>query len=255
MTNSEPQSFSFTQGCLQLTPLRGCPQTVRFAHAGYASTPPSAAYALVSASGCGFGDFVKKRICNDQPTEGIQVMPTEKKSTVRHITISTVGAALLAVVEPIIAILNAGAPEEMGHELPSRKDPLLRILLNNFCRDVYQQIHGVDTPNYKFAGVKDNWDRAQNAVAQLVSRYSNNPEDMDADPNCVKFDGWYQSSSAKMEALTSLLVELQDTYKTVTGEDWKYQAPGTGIKKVQVSSSDAAAKLRSIAAAKQASAA
>ncbi len=180
-----------------------------------------------------------------------------KKSTVRehiNIQVSTVGSALLHHLDPVIAKLDEFAPNESGHELPSRKDGMLRILVGNFCRDVYQQIYGVNTENYKFDGVKTNWDRAQNAVAQLVRRYQNAPEDMEADPNCAKFMAWYETSQAKYDALNGLLNDLTDVYRSVTGTDWEYKAPGTGSTKVHtnIDPQAAAKKLRQIAEAKKA---
>lgn len=166
-------------------------------------------------------------------------------------TVSTVGFALTAAMEPVIACLDQHAPQgdgDQGFELPSQKDGLLRILLNNFCRDVYQQIHGVDSPNYKFAGVKDNWDRAQNAVAQLVNRYANSPEDLQADPNCARFYSWYEQSDAKMTFLLGLLHQFQECYLEVTGTQWEYMAPAAKAP-VRMNAADAAAKMKELMSA------
>lgn len=193
-------------------------------------------------------------------------MTKNSKSQIRNVVVSSLDIALMAVLEPVIKVLDqhhyddrgneaANSMLAAGHDLPSRKDGLLRILLNNFCRDVYQQIYGVNTENYKFAGVKDNWDRAQNAVAQLVNRYSNNPEDMDADPNCAKFYSWYEQSNAKFEMLTSMLTDLKSCYNSITGEEWEYKAPGSTTTKTTISASDAAKKLRERMAQKTSAAA
>lgn len=164
----------------------------------------------------------------------------------QNIVISSIGDALKHALEPIIASLDKFAPTEMGHELPSRKDGLLRILTNNLCRDFYQQIHGVNTANYKFAGVKDNYDRAQAAVSRLVSDYSNHPEDLDADPNCTKFLQWHESAGLKMEFLRETLADLEELYYDITGEKWVYVEPGT--KKPTVNNAEAANILRDMMA-------
>lgn len=158
-------------------------------------------------------------------------------------------SSLLNVIEPVInqldkySLTSEGEDAGTGHELPSRKDGMLRILISNFCRDVYQQIHGVNTDNYKFSGVKDNWDRAQTALAQLVTRYANSPEDMEMDPNCSKFMIWYETASAKMEMLNELLDSLETVYYSVTGDKWEYKAPGQA-KAAKISGADAAAIIR-----------
>jgi hypothetical protein len=165
----------------------------------------------------------------------------------------TVDASLMAVLNPVITMIDAHSDNAAGHELRSRQDGMLRVLIGNFCRDVYQQIHGVKTDKYNFGGIKDSFDKAQNALAQLVSRYANNPEDMDADPNCAKFYTWYEETSAKMEALQTLLDSFQTVYKDVVGKDWEYNTPGTNTRS-NIAPADAAARVRAMMKARQAQA-
>lgn len=174
-----------------------------------------------------------------------------KKNSASVAAISLEGS-LIGCIEPVIAILDKDHPVELGHEAPSRKDGMLRVLINNFCRDTYQQIYGVKTDTYNFNGVKDNWDRAQNALAQLEAKYRNAPEDLDADPNTLRYLAWYEQAEAKYHMLTSMLADFQSVYKTVTGDDWVYQAPGSRSKGAPISGADAAKTIREKLAAKMA---
>lgn len=144
--------------------------------------------------------------------------------------------SLMGILEPVIQTLDkhyyddAGRPNElhgMGHELPSRKDGMLRVLVNNFCRDIYQQIHGVKTETYNFSGIKDNFDRAANAIAALELKYQHEPDLMDGDPNIARTMDWYESSEVKLSALQTLLDEVASVYKNITGDDWVYTPPGS----------------------------
>jgi hypothetical protein len=163
----------------------------------------------------------------------------------------TLGSVLLQHIEPFITIIDKTHAPEMGHEPPSRQDKGLQILLGNFCRDVYQQVYGVDTASYKFSGVKDTWDRAQNSLARHVDNYSNNPEGLDSDPNTVKLMTFYDVTNARYEFLMELLTEYRDVYKKVVGTDWDYVAPGS-TKQAKTTPAEAANRLRAMLASKAA---
>jgi hypothetical protein len=166
-------------------------------------------------------------------------------------TVLTLGSVLLQHIEPFIKALDKTHAPEMGHEPPSRQDKGIQILLGNFCRDVYQQIYGVDTASYKFSGVKDTWDRAQNSLARHVDNYSNNPEGLDSDPNTVKLMSFYDVTDARYQFLMELLSEYRDVYRTIVGTDWDYVAPGSN-KQAKTTPADAANRLRAMLASKAA---
>jgi hypothetical protein len=152
------------------------------------------------------------------------------------------------LLEPVIKILDQDHPAEMGHEFPSRKDSGIRILLNNFCRDVHQQIYGVKTDSYNFAGVKDSLDRAEASMQRIIAKYETNDDNADVgalsmmqgDPSALRSLTFYEVTVARMEMLSSMLSDLKDIYRDVTGEDWVYVAPGTAKPKANI---NVAAKL------------
>lgn len=159
--------------------------------------------------------------------------------------------ALLVSLKPLIAVLDEHASTDAGHELPSRSDKTLSIMLSNLCRDTYQQIYGMPaTKTFAgFGGVKDSWDRAQAAIVQLVQNYGNNPQDMEADPNFSKFATWEAQAQKKFEVLSSILDAFKSVYRTVTGQDWQYVAPGTS-QRTAVDKDAALARFKQINAGK-----
>jgi hypothetical protein len=155
--------------------------------------------------------------------------------------------ALHVALTPLVNILDQNASTDQGHDLPSRTDKTIAIFLSNLCRDTYQQIYGMPaTATFRgFGGIKESWDRAQTAIAKLVSDYSNNPDDITADPNFLKFASWEQQAQAKYETLVSILDSFMSVYRSVTGTDWVYVAPGSQPSKT-VDKSAAVARFREI---------
>jgi hypothetical protein len=169
-----------------------------------------------------------------------------KKNVSTKVAHSPLAGAILNLVEPIQAALDADFPTEMGHELPSRQDRGLQILISNFCRDVYQQIHGApQTNNYRgFPGVKDSLDRAEASLTRLVDQYSNDPDGLESDPNTVKFHAFVRVAQARYEALTEMLTAYSDAYFQLFGTQWQYLAPGSA--KPKATTQEALAAVRAI---------
>jgi hypothetical protein len=157
---------------------------------------------------------------------------------------SQLATAILNLIEPIQAALDADFPVEMGHELPSKQDRGLQILISNFCRDVYQQIHGApQTSNYRgFPGVKDSLDRAEASLARLVDQYANDPDGLESDPNTVKFHSFVRVTQARYEALSEMLTAHKDVYYQLFGVEWQYLAPGSAKPRATVEEAKAAVR-------------
>lgn len=168
-----------------------------------------------------------------------------KKSQVRpQVVVSDVGIALQHAIEPVIKALDQFVDGVSGHELPSRKDLTLRIFLSNLCYNVHTQING--TPG-KFSGIKNSYDKAQQAWSSLVDRYADRPEDLQADPNCNKFFQWMEETGAKMDVLLSLLDQFKDVYASATGEKWE---PRVNLTKTAVDPNRASKMLAAVKAAR-----
>jgi hypothetical protein len=159
---------------------------------------------------------------------------------------SQLATAILNLIEPITAALDADFPIEMGHELPSRQDRGLQILIANLCRDVHQQIHGApQTGTYRgFPGVKDSLDRAEASLTRLVDSYAAQPEGLETDPNAVKLHSFVRVTMIRYEALTEMLTAYKDVYFQLFGSEWQYLAPGTG--KPRATTQEAMAAVRAI---------
>jgi hypothetical protein len=168
---------------------------------------------------------------------------------------SQLATAILNLIEPVTAALDAdhyeisgqlSAVGQMGHELPSKQDRGLQILVANFCRDVYQQIHGApQTGTYRgFPGVKDSLDRAEASLTRLVDSYASQPEGLETDPNTVKLHSFVRVTQIRYEALTEMLTAYKDVYFQLFGTEWQYLAPGTG--KPRATTQEAMAAVRAI---------
>jgi hypothetical protein len=159
---------------------------------------------------------------------------------------SQLATAILNLIEPITAALDADFPIEMGHELPSRQDRGLQILIANLCRDVHQQIHGApQTGTYRgFPGVKDSLDRAEASLTRLVDSYAAQPEGLETDPNAVKLHSFVRVTMIRYEALTEMLTAYKDVYFQLFGSEWQYMTPGTG--KPRATTQEAMAAVRAI---------
>ena len=174
------------------------------------------------------GFLLIRRNCHTySSTQYIRKSRMASKKKVVHSQLAT---AILNLIEPITAALDADFPIEMGHELPSKQDRGLQILIANLCRDVHQQIHGApQTGTYRgFPGVKDSLDRAEASLTRLVDSYAAQPEGLETDPNVIKLHSFVRVTMIRYEALTEMLTAYKDVYFQLFGSEWQYMAPGTG---------------------------
>jgi hypothetical protein len=168
-----------------------------------------------------------------------------KSSKVVHSQLTT---AVLNALEPVAVMLDKDHPAEMGHAYPSTQDRGLQILIGNFCRDCYQQIYGAPaTKNYQgFPGIKDMADKAALALDRHFQHYDRNGDlsGMEADPNTIRIQSFYDITNARLEALTDMLNAFKDAYRQMFGVDWEYVAPGTV--RSTTSPADAVARIKAV---------
>ena len=136
-------------------------------------------------------------------------------------------AGIREYVNPVIAALDEDHPADIGTGFPSKTDAGLRIMLSNFCRSLYQQLHGVPkSDSYKgFDGALHYLSVAENMAARAIDIAERNGDD--ADPNVLKAIRYHNVSMARVTMLTNLLGDLKEVYRDITSEEWEYVAPGS----------------------------
>lgn len=155
-----------------------------------------------------------------------------KNTNVINQQYSNLGSALMGALEPVIKVLDQFASEtsDHGHELPSRKDSSLRILVGSIARVVHQQLHGYKTNTGSgFDGIIAGYDKALNNLSSMINRANVDPdtveEDLLSDPNYLRTMTYVQGLESKIGAFEEMLQHITDVYTCITGEKWTPEIP------------------------------
>ena len=154
-------------------------------------------------------------------------MPT-KAAPKNNIVVSSLDAVVLTMLEPVIAALDHQVNEfgevvethiDAGHEKPSQRDMMLRIVLGNILQTLHNQAYGAlnTRSGTKMPNAKEQLDTSEQRVAEMMNRI----EDSSLTERDLVTLHWFKVNEAKFTWLNEMITGFNTVYKKLTNETWK----------------------------------